>query len=122
MNLAGYSSDNVPFLGRYDGTPGQPGGSTTAQYTTVNISTEPPKDHIIWSLSNFVFVNVFCLGLVALIFSIKLDRKVAGDLEGARRHGSTAKYLNISATVLTSTIVLIYIIIITSITISVQRY
>ncbi|XP_074490055.1 dispanin subfamily A member 2b-like [Sebastes fasciatus] len=111
MNPAGYPIENVPLQGTYDGQPGEP---TVVQYTTVNINTEPPKDHIIWSLCCLLYVNPCCLGWAALIFSIKArDRKVAGDLEGARHYGSTARYLNIGATVLFSIIVLIFIITIT---------
>ncbi|XP_028440654.1 dispanin subfamily A member 2b-like [Perca flavescens] len=88
MNPPGHLAENVPLEGRYDGLPG---GSTAIQYTTMNMTPEPPKDHIIWSLC--------CFGLAALIFSIKArDRKVAGDLEGARHYGSTARCLNIWAT------------------------
>ncbi|KAI3370610.1 hypothetical protein L3Q82_007173 [Scortum barcoo] len=83
------------------GYPGQPGPSALVQYTTVNINSDPPKDHIIWSLCCFVYSNLCCLGLAALIFSIKArDRKMAGDLDGARHYGSTARCLNIAATVL----------------------
>ncbi|XP_030281036.1 dispanin subfamily A member 2b-like [Sparus aurata] len=103
MNSAGYPREAVPLQGRYDGFPGQPGGPAVVQCTTVNISSEPPKDHIIWSLCCFVYSNPLCLGLAALIFSIKArDRKVAGDLEGARHYASTARCLNIVATVLAS--------------------
>ncbi|XP_043981387.1 dispanin subfamily A member 2b-like [Gambusia affinis] len=71
--------------------------------SAVNVPAVQPSDGIIWSLVCFVYGNPFCLGLAALIFSIKArDRKVVGDLEGARRHGSTARTLNIVATVLTS--------------------
>ncbi|XP_037622736.1 dispanin subfamily A member 2b-like [Sebastes umbrosus] len=111
MNPAGYPIENVPSQRTYDG---QHGGPTTVQYTTLNIETEPPKDHIIWSLLCFMYSNPCCLGLAALIFSIKArDRKVAGDLEGARQYGSTARCLNIWATVLVSIVVLIAIITIT---------
>uniref|UniRef100_A0A671UC99 Uncharacterized protein n=1 Tax=Sparus aurata TaxID=8175 RepID=A0A671UC99_SPAAU len=97
MNSAGYPREAVPLQGRYDGFPGQPGGPAV-----------PPKDHIIWSLCCFVYSNPLCLGLAALIFSIKArDRKVAGDLEGARLYASTAHCLNIWATVLVSIGVLI---------------
>ncbi|XP_045892465.1 dispanin subfamily A member 2b-like [Micropterus dolomieu] len=115
MNPIGHPADAVPLQGRYDGQfvqPGQPGGSTVVQYTTVNMTTEPPKDHIIWSLCCFLYSNPFCLGLAALIFSIKArDRKVVGDLEGARHYGSTARCLNIWATVLVSIAISICIII-----------
>ncbi|KAI3370927.1 hypothetical protein L3Q82_023479 [Scortum barcoo] len=95
------------------GYPGQPGPSALVQYTTVNINSDPPKDHIIWSLCCFVYSNLCCLGLAALIFSIKArDRKMAGDLDGARHYGSTARCLNIAATVLVSVIILICFIVI----------
>ncbi|XP_031697387.1 dispanin subfamily A member 2b-like [Anarrhichthys ocellatus] len=81
------------------------------QYTTVNIASEAPRDHVIWSIFNFFHLNPFCLGLAALIFSIKArDRKMAGDMSGARHYGSTARCLNIWATVLVCLIVLICII------------
>uniref|UniRef100_A0A3B5REY9 Uncharacterized protein n=1 Tax=Xiphophorus maculatus TaxID=8083 RepID=A0A3B5REY9_XIPMA len=71
-----------------------------------------PSDDIIWSLVCFMYGNPFCLGLAALIFSVKArDRKVVGDLEGARRHGSTARVLNIVATVLTSVATLLTVIV-----------
>ncbi|XP_037622742.1 dispanin subfamily A member 2b-like [Sebastes umbrosus] len=110
MNPAGYPIENVPLQGTYDGQPGGP----TVVHTTVNINTEPPNDHIIWSPCCLLYVNPCCLGWAALIFSIKArDRKVAGDLEGARHYGSTARCLNIWATVLFSIMVLIFIITIT---------
>ncbi|XP_031172646.1 dispanin subfamily A member 2b-like [Sander lucioperca] len=111
MNPLGHPAENVPLQGRYDGLPGLLGGSTAIPYTTVNMTPEPPKDHIIWSLCCFLYSNPCCLGLAALIFSIKArDRKVAGDLEGAQHYGSTARCLNIWATVLVSILVLITII------------
>lgn len=95
----------------YDDHPEQPEGSPLVQHTTVSITTEPPKDHIIWSLFCFVYLNPFCLGLTALIYSIKArDRKLSGDLEGAQRYGSTARRLNIAATILGTTVFLIFII------------
>ncbi|MED6275402.1 hypothetical protein CHARACLAT_026256 [Characodon lateralis] len=94
----------------YDWFPGQPGGPRVDQHTTVNIPLDPQNDHLIWSLFNFVYGNIFCLGLMALIFSVKArDRKVFGDLAGARHHASSARILNIMATVLTSLSVFITI-------------
>ncbi|KAM3589948.1 uncharacterized protein V6R79_000393 [Siganus canaliculatus] len=82
---------------------GQRGPAPVVQCTTVNIHSEPPKDHIVWSLCCFLYSNPFCLGLAALIFSVRSrDRRMLGDLEGARRHASTARCLNIWATVLVS--------------------
>ncbi|XP_034541151.1 dispanin subfamily A member 2b-like [Notolabrus celidotus] len=101
----------------YAGYPAQPGGPTMVHSTTVNIITEPPKDYIIWSLCCFVYSNPFCLGLAALIHSIKSrDRRWAGDLEGARYYASTARNFNIAATVLAAVIFTICIITIISVT------
>uniref|UniRef100_A0A668S7L2 Uncharacterized protein n=1 Tax=Oreochromis aureus TaxID=47969 RepID=A0A668S7L2_OREAU len=98
----------------YGGVPGQPG---VVQHTAVNITrgqqviTESP-DHIIWSLCCFVYSNPFCLGLAALINSIRArDRKLVGDMDGARRYGSTARNLNIVATIIVTTAILITIIV-----------
>ncbi|XP_039989415.1 dispanin subfamily A member 2b-like [Xiphias gladius] len=114
MNCESQRAEVVPLQEEmYDGTPGQPETSTLVQYTTVNINTEPPKDDIIWSLCCFVYLNPCCLGLAALIYSIKArDRKVAGDLDGARHYGSTARCINILATALVFIMILIPITII----------
>uniref|UniRef100_A0A3P9LIQ8 Uncharacterized protein n=1 Tax=Oryzias latipes TaxID=8090 RepID=A0A3P9LIQ8_ORYLA len=81
-------------------------------HNTIIIQTEPPRDHIIWSLCSFFYFNPLCLGLAALIFSIKSrDRKVVGDLEGARHYGATARCLNIAATIIASITVIIVIIV-----------
>uniref|UniRef100_A0A3Q3FLL8 Uncharacterized protein n=1 Tax=Kryptolebias marmoratus TaxID=37003 RepID=A0A3Q3FLL8_KRYMA len=97
-----YPPEAVALQGRGpDGFSGRPGVPTGVQYTTVNIPAEPPKDHITWSISNFLYGNIFGLGLAAFIFSIKArDRKIVGDHQGARKHGSTARCLNIWATIL----------------------
>ncbi|XP_026167979.1 dispanin subfamily A member 2b-like [Mastacembelus armatus] len=123
MNPEGHLGDNFPLqAGRHDGFPGQAGGHTRVQYTAVNISTEPPQDYIIWSLCNFVYTNPFCLGLAALIYSIKArDRKMVGDLQGAQHYGKTARCLNIWATVLIATAVLISIITVIIIAVQVQQ-
>uniref|UniRef100_A0A8C8DHD1 Uncharacterized protein n=1 Tax=Oryzias sinensis TaxID=183150 RepID=A0A8C8DHD1_9TELE len=81
------------------------------------LQAEPPKDHIIWSLCCFLYSNPLCLGLAALIFSIKSrDRKVVGDLEGARHYGATARCLNIAATIIVCLTVIIAIIVVAVIT------
>uniref|UniRef100_M3ZIY9 Dispanin subfamily A member 2b-like n=1 Tax=Xiphophorus maculatus TaxID=8083 RepID=M3ZIY9_XIPMA len=80
--------------------------------TAVNIPAEPPNDNIIWALVSFVHENPFRLGLVALLYSLKArDRKVVGDQDGARRHASTARALNITATVLISLLVFLCIVV-----------
>ncbi|KAM7415000.1 hypothetical protein PAMA_019698 [Pampus argenteus] len=112
MNVEGRQAEFVPLQGGgYDMHHGQPSAPAMVQYTTVNIPTDPPKDHIIWSLLSFVYCNPFCLGLAALIFSIKArDRKMAGDLVGAGSYGATARCLNITSNVLVSIIIIIIII------------
>ncbi|KAI3370609.1 hypothetical protein L3Q82_007172 [Scortum barcoo] len=163
MNPAGYPSEAVPLQGRYDGQPGQPGypgqpgqpgqpgypgqpgqpgypeqpgqpgPSALVQYTTVNINSDPPKDHIIWSLLLLCLLKPLlpwtCSShllhqakakqnfdstykIIALWSFQARDRKMAGDLNGARHYGSTARCLNIWATVLASVIILICFIVI----------
>ncbi|XP_075946098.1 interferon-induced transmembrane protein 1-like [Anarhichas minor] len=121
MNPVSYPTENVPLQGKNDGLPAQPGytgqpghpGGPMVQYTTVNIDSEAPRDHVIWSIFNFFHLNPCCLGLAALIFSIKArDRKMAGDMSGARHYGSTARCLNIWATVLVCLLSLIIIILV----------
>uniref|UniRef100_A0A3Q2HNN3 Interferon induced transmembrane protein 1 n=1 Tax=Equus caballus TaxID=9796 RepID=A0A3Q2HNN3_HORSE len=65
-------------------------------------ASEPPmRDHVIWSLFNTLFMNWCCLGFVAFAFSVKSrDRKMVGDMTGARSYASTARSLNIAALVL----------------------
>ncbi|NXL84073.1 IFM5 protein, partial [Alectura lathami] len=59
----------------------------------------PPRDHLVWSIFNTVYMNFCCLGFVALAFSVKArDRKVAGDVEAARRFSSKARCYNVLAT------------------------
>ncbi|MEQ2305182.1 hypothetical protein AMECASPLE_035036 [Ameca splendens] len=110
---SGQTAEAVTMLGmRNDLCPGQHQQNLMVQYSTLEVTTERPMDHIIWSLCSFVYGNPCCLGLAALIFSIKArDRKVVGDIEGARHYSSTARSLNIAATVLISIICLSLIII-----------
>ncbi|XP_004602944.1 interferon-induced transmembrane protein 5 [Sorex araneus] len=62
----------------------------------------PPRDHLIWSVFSALYLNLCCLGFLALAYSVKArDQKVAGDLEAARRFGSKAKCYNILATMWT---------------------
>ncbi|NXS47893.1 IFM3 protein, partial [Balaeniceps rex] len=57
-----------------------------------------PQDFVLWSFFNTMFCNPFCLGFIALVFSIKArDRKIARDPAAADSYGRTAKYLNIAA-------------------------
>ncbi|XP_012715524.1 dispanin subfamily A member 2b [Fundulus heteroclitus] len=106
-----------------DGFHGQPGGPRVVQHTTVNILSEPQKDHLVWSLCSFVYANVCCLGLAALVFSVKArDQKMVGDLAGARSYASTARSLNIVAMVLISLIILGYIISIIVVSVKASHY
>ncbi|XP_054997693.1 interferon-induced transmembrane protein 1 [Sorex araneus] len=70
--------------------------------TVISIQPEiSVPDHIVWSLFNAFFMNVCCLGFVAFAYSVKSrDRKMVGDMIGARSYASTAKCLNISALIL----------------------
>ncbi|XP_069480018.1 interferon-induced transmembrane protein 5-like [Ambystoma mexicanum] len=70
--------------------------------TVITIGGAPkvPRDHMIWSVFNTVYLNLFCLGFMALVYSVKArDQKVAGDVDAARRFGSRARCYNILATV-----------------------
>lgn len=54
-----------------------------------------PSDHIVWSIFSLIYCNPCCLGLVALLFSVKSrDQKILGDYEGAKWHGKTACCIN----------------------------
>uniref|UniRef100_A0A452RWN5 Interferon induced transmembrane protein 3 n=1 Tax=Ursus americanus TaxID=9643 RepID=A0A452RWN5_URSAM len=79
-----------------------PQGSFPVTTTVVTIQTEMPvRDHIVWSLFNTIFMNWCCLGFVAFAYSVKSrDRKMVGDMTGARTYASTAKCLNVWALVL----------------------
>ncbi|KFU92503.1 Interferon-induced transmembrane protein 3, partial [Chaetura pelagica] len=57
-----------------------------------------PNDFVLWSFFNAMFCNPFCLGFIALVFSVKVrDKKIAQDPAGAKTFGKTAKHLNIAA-------------------------
>uniref|UniRef100_A0A3P9JF40 Uncharacterized protein n=1 Tax=Oryzias latipes TaxID=8090 RepID=A0A3P9JF40_ORYLA len=80
-------------------------------HNTTVLQTEPPRDHIIWSLCCFLYSNPLCLGLTYFSCSLySRDRKVVGDLEGARHYGATARCLNIAATYVVCITVVILII------------
>ncbi|XP_004085747.4 dispanin subfamily A member 2b [Oryzias latipes] len=93
--------------------PGTHATTAAGVHNSIVLQAEPPKDHIIWSLCCFLYSNPLCLGLAALIFSIKSrDRKVVGDLEGARHYGATARCLNIAATIIVCLTVIIAIVVV----------
>uniref|UniRef100_H0XQL2 Interferon induced transmembrane protein 3 n=1 Tax=Otolemur garnettii TaxID=30611 RepID=H0XQL2_OTOGA len=70
--------------------------------TVIHIQSETAvPDHVVWSLFNALFMNCCCLGFIAFAYSVKSrDRKMVGDLAGAKTYASTAKCLNIWALVL----------------------
>ncbi|KAM8939196.1 dispanin subfamily A member 2b-like [Pelodytes ibericus] len=85
----------------------------TSQATMIAITpTETVvKDHLVWSIFNTAYLNFCCLGLIALVFSVKSrDRKLFGDLSGAKSYGSTAFSLNLAATIFCVLMVIVTII------------
>ncbi|XP_018115605.1 dispanin subfamily A member 2b [Xenopus laevis] len=77
--------------------------SPQTQSTVVNIqpTEEPQRDYLVWSIFNLVHFNFCCLGLLALVFSVKSrDRKQVRDTNGAKHYASTSRSLNIATTVL----------------------
>ncbi|XP_053305255.1 dispanin subfamily A member 2b-like [Spea bombifrons] len=87
------------------------------QATVVTITpTDPPvRDHLVWSIFNLFYMNPCCLGLLALVFSVKTrDRKIIGDANAAKSYGSTALSLNIAATVLGILTIILFIILLSA--------
>ncbi|KAM4721742.1 uncharacterized protein WCC33_008026 [Rhinophrynus dorsalis] len=83
-----------------------------SQSTVVTIvSHEPPvRDYLPWSIYNTISMNVCCLGLIALVYSVKArDQKLVGDKHGASNYGLTARNLNIAATVVSIILFIILI-------------
>ncbi|XP_041445876.1 interferon-induced transmembrane protein 1 isoform X2 [Xenopus laevis] len=79
------------------------------QSTVVTISPAelPVRDHLVWSIANIIHMNVCCLGLIALLFSVKSrDQKLIGNKTRAQNYGGIAMALNIAATVITSIIII----------------
>ncbi|XP_053418317.1 interferon-induced transmembrane protein 5 [Nycticebus coucang] len=72
------------------------GATPTA--VTLGAPGPPPRDHLVWSVVSSLYLNMCCLGLLALAYSVKArDQKMVGNLEAARRFGSKAKCYNILA-------------------------
>ncbi|XP_028646977.1 interferon-induced transmembrane protein 5-like [Erpetoichthys calabaricus] len=95
MDNATYScpSDYIPLNGNKP-QENRPGA------TVVNMgpTAPPPKDYLIWSICNTLYVNFCCLGFLALIYSVKArDQKVLGDLKAAHNYSDKAKWYNILA-------------------------
>ncbi|XP_041054377.1 dispanin subfamily A member 2b-like isoform X2 [Carcharodon carcharias] len=49
-------------------------GQQQVQTTVVTMAPNvlPFRDHLLWSIFNFFYLNFCCLGFVALVFSVKL--------------------------------------------------
>ncbi|XP_039767282.1 interferon-induced transmembrane protein 5 [Ornithorhynchus anatinus] len=71
--------------------------------TVINMGTPVlPRDHMVWSIFNTIYLNLCCLGFIALAYSIKArDQKVVGNMAAARHFASKAKCYNILATMWT---------------------
>uniref|UniRef100_A0A8C4ZZ87 Uncharacterized protein n=1 Tax=Gadus morhua TaxID=8049 RepID=A0A8C4ZZ87_GADMO len=82
------------------------------QYNRYIIVFNHPRDYVVWSICSFFHANPFCLGMAALIFSIKArDMKVMGDLQRARGYSKWALVLNVAALIsllLTALCLIIY--------------
>uniref|UniRef100_A0A8C5S491 Interferon-induced transmembrane protein 3 n=1 Tax=Laticauda laticaudata TaxID=8630 RepID=A0A8C5S491_LATLA len=103
--------------------PGVPAGATVIRVHSPEVYTTPPSDHIIWSLCTTLYFNVFCLGFLALLFSVKArDHKVIGDYNSAASYGSTAKCLNLIALLLNILVVVAVIVIIVEMVPSIQPH
>ncbi|KAG9475635.1 hypothetical protein GDO78_003832 [Eleutherodactylus coqui] len=89
-----------------------PGQTEQSTVVTIIPDSPPVRDHLIWSIFNTAYLNCCCLGLLALVFSVKSrDRKLYGDKHGAVSYGSTARSLNIAATVVSIVFIIIGIIV-----------
>nr|XP_023678594.1 dispanin subfamily A member 2b-like [Paramormyrops kingsleyae] len=110
MDTTQYQSEVLPMQTSKSEKWCEPGYRPVYQREMQMESTPPPRDHIIWSLFNFINCNPCCLGLIALYYSVKArDRKVLGDLEAAREHGSKARCFNIAALCISLVILFIFI-------------
>ncbi|GAB0189552.1 dispanin subfamily A member 2b-like [Grus americana] len=86
-----------PYGGNGAGSPATAFGPTVTSFVRPEPVPSPP-DFVLWSFFNAMFCNPFCLGFIALIFSVKArDRKIARDPAAAGTYGRTAKHLNVAA-------------------------
>lgn len=44
----------------------------------------PPRDHVAWSIFTTLYLNVFCLGFLALIYSVKVRAGTGRGWPGSR--------------------------------------
>ncbi|XP_068595907.1 interferon-induced transmembrane protein 5-like [Brachionichthys hirsutus] len=74
----------------------KPAGSTAVNMG--HACKNPPRDYLVWSLCNTLYVNFCCLGFMALIYSIKArDQTTQGNLQLAQECSDKAKWYNILA-------------------------
>lgn len=67
-----FPSDCTPLTSCKSGR--KPGGSTVVHMgpNTGAGRSPPPRDYLVWSLCNTLYVNFCCLGFMALLYSIKV--------------------------------------------------
>ncbi|KAG8564379.1 hypothetical protein GDO81_016435 [Engystomops pustulosus] len=87
-------------------------GNVHSTVVVIQEDTSPVRDDLFWSLFNTIYLNMCCLGLVALWYSIQSrDRKHSRDIIGARLQGTTARRFNMAATTVSITVFIIMIIV-----------
>ncbi|KAE8606973.1 hypothetical protein XENTR_v10010950 [Xenopus tropicalis] len=88
--------------GGYEPVRGTTSPQVQATAVTIEImDLQGERDHLVWSVFNTAYMNICCLGLLALVFSVKSrDRKILGDSNGAQSYGSSARAANIVASLL----------------------
>ncbi|NXL35369.1 IFM5 protein, partial [Glaucidium brasilianum] len=65
------SINTQPYSRNGAGSPATAFGPTITSF----VQTDPipnPQDFVLWSFFNTMFFNAFCLGFIALIFSVKV--------------------------------------------------
>uniref|UniRef100_A0A8C5QVR9 Uncharacterized protein n=1 Tax=Leptobrachium leishanense TaxID=445787 RepID=A0A8C5QVR9_9ANUR len=107
MNSSHNAQDCVP-LTENNNVPGIASSQPLDTMVLMQSYCPDVRDHLAWSIFNTTWMNFCCLGLLALVFSVKSrDRKLIGDKSAAISYGSTARSLNIAATVLSIITVLV---------------
>uniref|UniRef100_A0A8C3PIK3 Uncharacterized protein n=1 Tax=Calidris pygmaea TaxID=425635 RepID=A0A8C3PIK3_9CHAR len=101
-----------PYSWNRAGSPATAFGPTVTPVVQPQPAPSPP-DFVLWSFFNTVYCNYFCLGFIALVFSIKSrDRKMAHDPATAGSYGRTAKHLNIAALCLGTVMTIVSIVLV----------
>lgn len=66
-----FPSDCTPLTSCKSGR--KPTGSTVVHMGAAGAGrSPPPRDYLVWSLCNTLYVNFCCLGFMALLYSIKV--------------------------------------------------